>query len=70
MTIVCPQIRKTPFTIEGRDALTFLDFSNYVVKQFNLSLELKALVYNHQGQALLFSLDLMNMRMPPLDYLK
>lgn len=66
-TIVCPQIRKTPFELEAIHDTTFYELSKYVVKQFNLPEGWKALAYTAEGQPLLFNLDLMHLPVPKLD---
>lgn len=47
MSIICPQIRKTPFSVEAREGLSFLEFSSYIVKQLNLDPRFKAIIYDH-----------------------
>lgn len=50
--------------------MTFYELSKYVIKQFNLSENLKALIYTSEGQPLLFNLDLMHFTVPKLDLSK
>lgn len=61
-----PQIRKAGFSIPIKANMTFLELSEWVVSQFSLPNNFKAIIYDARGQPLLFNLDLMNQHLPKL----
>ena len=71
LKLVCPQIRKSHFEMEFNcENMSFFEFSRYVIQQFNLPANMKALLYSSEGQPLLFNLDLIHVKMPKIDLSK
>lgn len=69
-TVICPQIRKSPFLLDASDLsfLSFYEFSKVIVQKLNIDASLKALIFTEEGQPLLFNLDLIHKKMPKLDF--
>lgn len=71
LKIVCPQIRKAVIELpipENVITFSYLQLSNWIITQLNLSPTLKAILFNHYGQPFLYNLDLLHLPLPKVDF--
>jgi phosphopantetheinyl transferase len=47
---------------------SYLELSNYIVKNLGLDPKLKSILYNKKGQPFIYNLDLLYTRLPKLDF--